>query len=110
MLFRFSNTPKDEEHREQARSYATPTRGLEQAPRIVKTHNRYNARMHITLNGQPRDCASSITVARLLDEAGYAGRRVAVEVNREIVPRSRHAEHRLADGDQVEIVHAIGGG
>ena len=76
----------------------------------MKTRNRYNARMHITLNGQPRDCAASITVARLLDEAGYAGRRVAVEVNREIVPRSRHAEHRLADGDQVEIVHAIGGG
>jgi sulfur carrier protein len=66
--------------------------------------------MHITLNGQPRDCAPGSTVARLLDEAGYGGRRVAVEVNREIVPRSRHGEHLLADGDQVEIVHAIGGG
>jgi sulfur carrier protein len=66
--------------------------------------------MQITLNGQPRECAATLTVARLLDEAGYAGRRVAVEVNREIVPRSRHADHPLADGDRVEIVHAIGGG
>jgi sulfur carrier protein len=66
--------------------------------------------MHITLNGQPRDCAPGTTVAGLLEAAGYGGRRVAVEVNREIIPRSRHGEHRLAEGDQVEIVHAIGGG
>ncbi|KRE88838.1 thiamine biosynthesis protein ThiS [Frateuria sp. Soil773] len=66
--------------------------------------------MQITLNGGPRDCAPAITVAQLLDEAGYAGRRVAVEVNREIVPRSQHAARALAEGDQVEIVHAIGGG
>lgn len=66
--------------------------------------------MHITLNGSPRDCAPATTVAQLLQEAGYGTRRVAVEVNHEIVPRSLHLSHALADGDQVEIVHAIGGG
>jgi sulfur carrier protein len=66
--------------------------------------------MQIKLNGQPRDCAAALTITQLLDEAGYAGRRVAVEVNQEIVPRSSHATHTLADGDKVEIVHAIGGG
>ena len=71
---------------------------------------RYNARMQITLNGSPRDCANAITVAQLLQEAGYGDRRVAVEVNREIVPRSMHIRWVLSEGDQVEIVHAIGGG
>lgn len=72
--------------------------------------NRYNGRMHITLNGSPRDCAPATTVTQLLQDAGYGTRRVAVEVNHEIVPRSLHASHVLAEGDQVEIVHAIGGG
>ena len=66
--------------------------------------------MHITLNGDACDCAPGTTVSTLLDAAGYAGKRVAVEVNLEIVPRSAHAAHLLADGDRVEIVHAIGGG
>ncbi|WP_426661447.1 sulfur carrier protein ThiS [Rhodanobacter aciditrophus] len=66
--------------------------------------------MQITLNGQPRDCAPSTTVARLLEAAGYGGKRVAVELNREIVPRSQHGSRTLAEGDHVEIVHAIGGG
>jgi sulfur carrier protein len=73
-------------------------------------HWGYNGRMQITLNGSPRDCANGITVAQLLQEAGYGDRRVAVEVNREIVPRSMHIRWVLAEGDQVEIVHAIGGG
>lgn len=66
--------------------------------------------MQITLNGQPRDCAPATTITRLLETAGYGGRRVAVELNHEIVPRSQHASRTLAAGDQVEIVHAIGGG
>lgn len=66
--------------------------------------------MLISLNGSPRDCTPATTVAQLLQEAGYGARRVAVEVNHEIVPRSRHEHHELAEGDQVEIVHAIGGG
>lgn len=70
----------------------------------------YNRRMQITLNGSPRDCANGTTVAQLLQEAGYGDRRVAVEVNREIVPRSMHITWVLAEDDQIEIVHAIGGG
>lgn len=66
--------------------------------------------MLITLNGRPHECGEPITVAQLLQEAGYAGRRVAVEVNHGIVPRSLHDEHALREGDVVEIVHAIGGG
>ncbi len=66
--------------------------------------------MKIQLNGKPHQCTADATVASLLADAGYAERRVAVEVNREIVPRSRHAQHRLREGDQVEVVQAIGGG
>jgi sulfur carrier protein len=85
---------------------------LHQAGGRVKAQRmpRYNRTMDILLNGERRELAGDCTLAQLLDDAGYAGRRVAVEVNREIVPRSRHAGHRLADGDRVEIVHAIGGG
>ncbi len=46
----------------------------------------------------------------LLAEAGYAQRRVAVEVNREIVPKSEHARREIRDGDHIEIVQALGGG
>lgn len=66
--------------------------------------------MQIQLNGHVRHCDEGTTLAQLLAEAGYAGRRVAIEVNREIVPRSRHEQHALRAGDEVEIVHAIGGG
>jgi len=71
---------------------------------------RYNRRMNVLLNGETREVAGTCTLAELLASSGYAERRIAVEVNREIVPRSRHGEHRLADGDRIEIVHAIGGG
>lgn len=66
--------------------------------------------MKILLNGEDREIPSDSSVCTLLELAGFAERRIAVEVNRDIVPRSRHGEHRLVDGDQVEIVHAIGGG
>jgi len=66
--------------------------------------------MKIVVNGQERALAAPVTVAALLDELGMAGKRVAVEVNQEIVPRSRHAEFRLNDSDRVEVVFAIGGG
>ncbi len=66
--------------------------------------------MKIVLNGQEREIDETTSLAQLLESAGYANRRVAVEVNRDIVPRSRHAEHALAAGDRIEIVHAIGGG
>jgi sulfur carrier protein len=66
--------------------------------------------MDILLNGERRTLRAQLTVAALLDELGLAGKRVAVEVNRDIVPRGEHATRQLRDGDRVEIIHAIGGG
>jgi len=51
-----------------------------------------------------------MSVSNLLDELALAGKRVAVELNGDIVPRSQHAETYLADSDQLEIVVAVGGG
>jgi sulfur carrier protein len=69
-----------------------------------------NTRMQIQLNGEPRAIAAQTTVLQLVQAEGLGERRVAVEVNGEIVPRGRHGEHALSDGDRVEIVHALGGG
>ncbi|AMU97519.1 thiamine biosynthesis protein ThiS [Xanthomonas citri pv. fuscans] len=66
--------------------------------------------MNIQLNGTPRALPDNLPLAALLEQEGLAQRRVAVEVNGEIVPRGRHAEHALREGDVVEIVHALGGG
>ena len=66
--------------------------------------------MNIIVNGLPREFRASLTVSELLEQDGYGGRRVAVEINGEIVPKSQHADRALALGDQVEIVQAIGGG
>ena len=66
--------------------------------------------MDIVLNGEPRSLAQPLTVLELLQHEGLGDRRVAVEVNGEIVPRSRHGGHALGPGDRVEIVHALGGG
>lgn len=68
------------------------------------------AAMDITLNGAPRSLATPHTVQQLLQAEGLLERRVAVEVNGAIVPRSCHQVHALGDGDRVEIVHALGGG
>ena len=68
------------------------------------------ANVHITLNGEEKTLAADATVGDLLREMGMADKRVAVELNLEIVPRSRHAEVRLQDNDRVEVVAAIGGG
>ena len=70
----------------------------------------YNIPMNIHINGQPREVAGELTVTALLDELGYGEKRVAVERNGELVPKSRHGETVLADGDRIEIVQAIGGG
>ena len=69
-----------------------------------------NLPMDIQLNGETRDIPEQATLATLLEHEGLAERRVAVEVNGEIVPRGRHASHELQPGDAVEIVHALGGG
>jgi sulfur carrier protein len=64
----------------------------------------------LTLNGDGRSFEGPLTVAGLLAELGLDLRKVAVERNQEIVPRSAYAETWLASGDSLEIVHFIGGG
>jgi len=66
--------------------------------------------MQIQLNGQTQSLDDVPTVAELLERNGFGGRRVAVEINQAIVPRSAHATHRLVDGDHIEVVTAFGGG
>jgi thiazole synthase len=64
----------------------------------------------LTVNGESRDIPEPLTVAALLDRLGYDRRRVAVEVNQQIVPAARHGGHDLHSGDRVEIVTLVGGG
>ncbi|MBX6319753.1 sulfur carrier protein ThiS [Pigmentiphaga sp.] len=66
--------------------------------------------MNIVLNGESRTIEAPSSVADLIQALGYAGKRVAVERNGEIVPRSAHEHVLLADGDRIEIVVAVGGG
>jgi thiazole synthase len=65
---------------------------------------------NVTINGEMRSLAGPMSVAALLEQLGHERRRVAVEINREVVPVTRHAERQLADGDAVEIVTLVGGG
>ena len=66
--------------------------------------------MNIMLNGEPAQLPEGITLADLIERLELGGKRIALEVNESIVPRSRFADHRLSPDDRVEIVHAIGGG
>lgn len=63
----------------------------------------------IVVNGEPREVPAGMTVRALLDHIGLAGL-AAVERNRELVPRARHAEVLVERGDVLEIVHLVGGG
>ena len=62
------------------------------------------------INGEVRDCNGEQTIAALLMEMALAGKKVAVEKNGVIVPQSLHQQERIAPGDTVEIVTAVGGG
>ena len=64
----------------------------------------------ITINGESRVLPAAVTVDKLLQQLGIEGRKVAVERNLEIVPKSAFAATQVADGDRLEIVHFIGGG
>lgn len=64
----------------------------------------------IKINGVSRQFPAALTVAGLVAELGYAGKRIAIERNGEIIPKSQHATTALAAGDQLEIVVAVGGG
>ncbi|MDB5803257.1 MAG: thiS [Betaproteobacteria bacterium] len=66
--------------------------------------------IELLVNGESRRLAAPATVAALLEQMQLIGKRLAVERNGEIVPKSRHAETALASGDRLEIVVAVGGG
>jgi thiamine biosynthesis protein ThiS len=66
--------------------------------------------MRLLLNGEERDLADVVTIADLVASLGLDARKVAVERNLEIAPRSTYADTALADGDRIEIVTFIGGG
>ena len=66
--------------------------------------------MNITVNGESRTIKTEASVEDLVDVLGLRGQRIAVEVNREIVPRSEYNHFKLNESDSVEIVNAIGGG
>jgi thiamine biosynthesis protein ThiS len=66
--------------------------------------------MQLIVNGEVRRVQAALTVADLVTELGLDRRKVAVERNLEIVPRSLHETVRLADGDRIEIVQFVGGG
>jgi len=64
----------------------------------------------IRINGQPRTVAIGTTVTSLVAELGLTGKPVAVERNREVVPKAHHASTVLAAGDELEVVTFVGGG
>jgi sulfur carrier protein len=66
--------------------------------------------IQITLNGNPETIHEALDLAALLEQRGLSGKRLAVERNGDIVPRGRHAQTLLVDGDVLEIVVAVGGG
>jgi len=64
----------------------------------------------VSINGEARQLPAAISIAALIDEMGLTGKRIALERNGEIVPRSTFAAQQLADGDKLEVVVAVGGG
>ena len=70
----------------------------------------YIAGMRLFINGEEKTFAVASTLPELIDELGMKGDRVAVELNRQIVPRAQWNDTRLQDGDRLEIVHFVGGG
>ena len=66
--------------------------------------------MNITVNGERRSLEPGTSLGELVENLGLEGKRIAVEVNRDIVPRSEYDDYRLSDNDTIEIVNAIGGG
>ena len=86
-----------------AHAPARKIRPMSQAPPAI-------ALLRLTVNGEAIDCRPGTTVADLLATMDTAGKRVAVERNGEIVPRSQHAATVLEPGDRLEIVIAVGGG
>jgi sulfur carrier protein len=66
--------------------------------------------MQVRINGETQQVDEGITLAGLIADLDLANRRIAVEINQTIVPRTRHAETPIRENDNIEIIHAIGGG
>ena len=66
--------------------------------------------MRLVINGKEQTFEGELTLAGLVEQLGMKSDRVAIELNREIVPRARWSETQLKDGDQLEVVHFVGGG
>jgi len=69
-----------------------------------------NLNMQIFVNGEAREVPESTSMAALVERMELTGRRIAVEVNEELVSRSEFEQFSLSDGDKIEIIHAVGGG
>ncbi|WP_109260205.1 sulfur carrier protein ThiS [Hyphobacterium indicum] len=66
--------------------------------------------MKLTINGETQDFADGLTISGLVEALGLHPKKVAIERNMEVVPKSLHAETRLSEGDRIEIVQFVGGG
>ncbi len=66
--------------------------------------------MTLIVNGEPRRVADELTLSQLVAELGLQKSPIAVELNRSVVPRHRHVDTRLTEGDRIEIVTLVGGG
>ena len=66
--------------------------------------------IELSINGEPRSFPAPLTLSQLIEALELTGKRIAIEKNGEIVPRSLHADTSLASGDRLEIVVAVGGG
>lgn len=76
----------------------------------TETTTAATSTIEVDVNGEAKRLAADATVAELLEGLDLGGKRVAVAVNRDVVIRSRYAEHRLVEGDRIEILEAVGGG
>ena len=66
--------------------------------------------MLIIINGETQSYDAPLTITSLLEQSGLANKRIAVELNESIVPKSQHGDTLIVEGDNIEIIHAIGGG
>jgi thiamine biosynthesis protein ThiS len=106
----FSALPRADDCERKPMAAAKNAGRLPDGPQVVKEWTKlYLSAMRVRLNGEERDLRIGLTVADLVTELGLTKRRIAVELNRDILPRDAY-ERVLSDGDEVEIVHFIGGG
>ncbi len=79
-------------------------------PAEIVHYQTENNCMRVFINGEVRDIPDAARMDQLIELLELGGQRIAVEVNLELVPRSRFTQHRLHPDDKIEIIHAVGGG